>query len=56
MAEGRVMAVIGRGGHEKMHAGQAYELSGPRLMSFADAVADIAYGTSRDIRYIPLNT
>ncbi|MER5907718.1 hypothetical protein ABT150_48155 [Streptomyces mirabilis] len=56
MAEGRAMAVIGQGGREKEHAGQAYELSGPRLMSFADVVADIAYGTSRVIRYTPLNT
>ncbi|MGW0563158.1 NAD(P)H-binding protein [Streptomyces sp. NPDC003016] len=36
------------------HAGQVYELSGPRLMSFADAVADIARTTGRDIRYVPL--
>lgn len=33
---------------EDGHAGQAYELSGPRLMSFADTVADIAHATGRD--------
>ncbi|CAM5267744.1 NAD(P)H-binding protein OS=Streptomyces tendae OX=1932 GN=F3L20_12780 PE=4 SV=1 [Streptomyces tendae] len=31
------------------HAGQDYELSGPRLMSFADAVADIAHATGHGI-------
>ncbi|MFD3334616.1 NAD(P)H-binding protein [Streptomyces sp. NPDC058700] len=37
------------------HAGQTYELSGPRLMSFADAVSDIAHATGNDIRYTPLS-
>ncbi|MEU0239300.1 NAD(P)H-binding protein [Nocardiopsis sp. NPDC006198] len=37
------------------HAGRAYELSGPRTMSFADAVADIARATGRDIGYTPLS-
>ncbi|WP_405808407.1 hypothetical protein OG524_36190 [Streptomyces sp. NBC_01520] len=37
------------------HAGQTYELSGPRLMSFADAVSDIARATGNDIRYTPLS-
>jgi len=40
---------------EDGHAGQAYELSGPRLMSFADTVADIAHATGHDIRYTALN-
>jgi uncharacterized protein YbjT (DUF2867 family) len=33
------------------HVGQIYELTGPRLLSFADAVATIADATGRDIRY-----
>jgi uncharacterized protein YbjT (DUF2867 family) len=41
---------------EPGHAGQAYELSGPKLLSFADAVADIAHATGRTIRYTPLTT
>ncbi|MGW0581366.1 NmrA family NAD(P)-binding protein [Streptomyces sp. NPDC002920] len=44
------VAALTEGGH----AGRTYELSGPRPMSFADAVADIAHATSRDIRYTPL--
>ncbi|MEV0999944.1 NAD(P)H-binding protein [Nonomuraea sp. NPDC050202] len=40
---------------EDGHAGQSYELSGPRLMSFADAVADIAHATGHDIRYTALS-
>ncbi len=33
------------------HVGQIYELTGPRLLTFADAVAAIADATGRDIRY-----
>ena len=33
------------------HIGQLYELTGPRLLSFADAVDEIAKATGRDIRY-----
>ena len=37
---------------EDGHAGQLYELTGPRLLTFAEAVADIAKATGREIRYI----
>ncbi|MEE2037924.1 NAD(P)H-binding protein [Nocardiopsis sp. CT-R113] len=37
------------------HARRSYELSGPRLMSFAEAVADIARATGRPIGYTPLS-
>jgi uncharacterized protein YbjT (DUF2867 family) len=33
------------------HVGQLYELTGPRLLSFADAAAEIGKAASRDIRY-----
>jgi len=33
------------------HAGQAYELTGPRLLTFADAVAEIAAAARRPIGY-----
>jgi uncharacterized protein YbjT (DUF2867 family) len=33
------------------HIGQLYELTGPRLLSFADAVAEIAAARGRAIRY-----
>lgn len=36
------------------HAGRAYELSGPRLMTVGDAVSEIARATGRAIRYTPL--
>ncbi|MFD7935328.1 NAD(P)H-binding protein [Streptomyces sp. NPDC059755] len=39
---------------EAGHAGWHYELSGPRLMTFGEAVAEIARATGRDIRYVPL--
>jgi uncharacterized protein YbjT (DUF2867 family) len=37
------------------HAGAVYELTGPRLMSFADAVAEIATAVDREIRYVPVS-
>ncbi|WP_246011534.1 NAD(P)H-binding protein [Nocardia mexicana] len=39
---------------EDGHQEQIYELSGPRAMTFADAVAEIAEATGRRIRYVPV--
>lgn len=36
---------------EEGHAGQVYELAGPRLLTFAEAVAEIAAATGRQIEY-----
>jgi uncharacterized protein YbjT (DUF2867 family) len=36
---------------EDRHAGQLYELTGPRLLTFAEAVAEIGRATGRVIRY-----
>jgi uncharacterized protein YbjT (DUF2867 family) len=33
------------------HVGQLYELTGPRLLSFAEAVAEIGKAAGRDIRF-----
>lgn len=34
------------------HIGQLYELTGPRLLTFADAVGEIGKATGRDIQYV----
>ena len=34
------------------HAGQIYELTGPRMLTFAQAIAEIAQATKREIQYI----
>jgi uncharacterized protein YbjT (DUF2867 family) len=34
------------------HAGQVYELTGPRLLTFAEAVQEIGRAAGRDIRYV----
>lgn len=34
------------------HAGQLYELTGPRLLTFAEAIAQIARASGREIRYV----
>jgi uncharacterized protein YbjT (DUF2867 family) len=39
---------------EPGHAGQVYELTGPRLLSFSDAVAEITRASGRDVRFTPV--
>jgi uncharacterized protein YbjT (DUF2867 family) len=43
---------------EDRHVGQLYEITGPRLLTFADAIGEIAKATAQDIRYsrIPIET
>lgn len=36
------------------HAGQVYELTGPRALTFAEAVGEIAEATGREIAFIPV--
>ena len=36
------------------HSGQLYELTGPRLFSFAEAIKEIALAAGRDIRYLTI--
>jgi uncharacterized protein YbjT (DUF2867 family) len=40
---------------EDGHAGQLYELTGPRLMTFSDAADAIAEAGGREIRYLPVS-
>jgi uncharacterized protein YbjT (DUF2867 family) len=40
---------------EDGHAGQLYELSGPRLLTFSEAAAEIARASGREIRYLPVS-
>lgn len=37
------------------HEGQLYELTGPRALTFADAVGEIAAATGREIAFIPVS-
>jgi len=37
------------------HVGQLYEVTGPRLLTFAEAVGEIAKATGREIRYVPVS-
>ena len=39
---------------ESGHAGQLYELTGPRLLTFTEAVREIAQATDREIAYAPI--
>ncbi len=39
---------------EAGHAGKLYELTGPRLLRFDEAVAEIAAASGREIRYVPI--
>ncbi|MCE7982494.1 MAG: NmrA family transcriptional regulator [Caldilinea sp. CFX5] len=40
---------------EPGHVGQLYELTGPRLLTFAEAVAEIAKATGREIHYVQVS-
>lgn len=37
------------------HAGQVYELTGPRALTFAQAVGEIAAAAGREIAYVPIS-
>ena len=37
------------------HIGEVYELTGPRLLTFAEAVAEISRALGREIRYVPIS-
>ncbi|MFV2103744.1 NmrA family transcriptional regulator [Micromonospora sp. LOL_024] len=37
------------------HDGRLYELTGPRLLTFAEATAEMSEATGRDIRYAPIS-
>jgi uncharacterized protein YbjT (DUF2867 family) len=36
------------------HAGRVYELTGPRLLTFADVAAELSAATGREVRYLPV--
>ena len=39
---------------EDGHVGETYELTGPRLLTFADAVAEIAAAAGREVAFFPI--
>src|ERR687896_2086831 len=40
---------------EDGHAGEVYELTGPRLLTMEEAVGEIAKATEREIRFVPVS-
>jgi len=38
------------------HVGKVYELTGPRLLTFAAVAAELARATGRDVRYVPITS
>jgi uncharacterized protein YbjT (DUF2867 family) len=50
IADVAVAALTGEG-----HVGQLYEVTGPRLLGWAEAVAEIAAAAGRPIRYVPVS-
>jgi uncharacterized protein YbjT (DUF2867 family) len=50
-----IAAVVVAALTEDRHAGQIYELSGPRAVTLTEAVATISEATGRKIRYVPLS-
>jgi uncharacterized protein YbjT (DUF2867 family) len=41
---------------EPRHIGQVYEVTGPRLLTFADVAAEISAATGRTVRYVPVTS
>lgn len=39
---------------EDRHSGQLYEITGPRLLSFAEAAAELSAATGHEVRYVPI--
>ena len=39
---------------DERHVGQLYEVTGPRLMTFAEAVGEIAQAAGREVRYVTI--
>ncbi|MGP3931985.1 NAD(P)H-binding protein [Nonomuraea sp. KM88] len=50
-----IAAVVVAALTEDRHAGQIYELSGPRAVTLGEAVATISEATGREVRYVPLS-
>jgi uncharacterized protein YbjT (DUF2867 family) len=40
---------------EEGHVGELYELTGPRLLTFAEAIGEISRAAGRKIRYVPVS-
>jgi uncharacterized protein YbjT (DUF2867 family) len=40
---------------EEGHAGELYELTGPRLLTFAEAIGEISRAVGRKIRFVPVS-
>jgi uncharacterized protein YbjT (DUF2867 family) len=41
---------------DRVHVGRLYELTGPRLLTFGEAVAEIGRAAGREIRYVPVSS
>lgn len=50
VADVAVAALTGEG-----HAGELYELTGPRLLTFGEAVGEISRASRREVRYAPIS-
>lgn len=50
VADAAVAALI-----EEGHAGELYELTGPRLLTFEEAVGEISRAAGREVRYVPVS-
>ncbi len=40
---------------DERHGGEVYEVSGPRMLRFADAAAEISRATGRPLRVVPIS-
>jgi uncharacterized protein YbjT (DUF2867 family) len=52
---GDIADVVAAALTEDGHVGQVYEVTGPRLLTFAQAVDEIARATGREVAYVPMS-
>jgi uncharacterized protein YbjT (DUF2867 family) len=50
-----IAAVVAAAFTDPRHRGQLYEVTGPRLLTFAAVAAELSRATGRDIRYVPVS-
>ncbi|CAM5352000.1 NmrA family transcriptional regulator [Streptomyces spiroverticillatus] len=49
LADAVVETLVGAG-----HGGEVYELTGPRLLTFAEVASELSRATGREVRYVPV--
>ena len=50
-----IAEIVAQSVTEDRHVGQIYEVTGPELLAFGEAVAQIAHATDRSVTFVPMS-